>query len=152
MYFLLEISNNTMKSSKWVNDYLVLDKRIHFKVVPDKRWHMIVFDFYFVLFFFWFFNAEKGFKNNMIRVKKSKSLNRIFMSSQISPTLIWPRHWPVKSIMLYQPQIWSKPLVKGDKSTDTKPNTRSLDLSGEGSRCIGLSLRIVNSTIQANKI
>ena len=44
-------------------------------------------------------------------------------------TLICPWHCPLKSMMLYQPQICLKPVTRGARSTDTKPNTRSTPLS-----------------------
>lgn len=53
------------------------------------------------------------------------SLKRIKFSKGEIATFIWPWHSPLKSVILYQPQINWKPERSGERSTEAKPITLS---------------------------
>lgn len=46
----------------------------------------------------------------------------------VMDTLSWPWHWPLKSVMLYQPHTDWKPQSKGDRSTEANPITLSISI------------------------
>lgn len=59
------------------------------------------------------------------------SLKRVKFSKGEIATFIWPWQSPLKSVMLYQPQINWKPDRSGERSTEAKPITLSSSVGEE---------------------